>query len=121
MGKSIKLTVDGQLFTASLNENQTVEDILKMLPLDLTLQRYSGHEYYSSLPKKPSTKDVPMTSNAHAGGIYYYEGWNAFTLLFGDAYIAPYKVVHIGEVTNDIVSFLANAGNEIEVNIEVTN
>ncbi|WP_141500017.1 cyclophilin-like fold protein [Paenibacillus luteus] len=47
MGKSLKLTLDGREFTAVLNENLTVDDLLNMLPLELTLQRYAGHEYMS--------------------------------------------------------------------------
>lgn len=119
MGKSIKLTIDGKEYTATLNDNRTVEDILNMLLMKLTLKRYAGHEYYSSLPKKPSIKGVPMTSDAHAGGIYYYDGWRAFTVLFGDAYIAPFEVVHIGDVNEDIISRLAATGDTVEAKIEV--
>ncbi|MDD9793487.1 cyclophilin-like fold protein [Priestia megaterium] len=119
MRKSIKLTLDGKEYTARLNDNRTVEDILNMVPMKLTLQRYDGHEYYSSLPKKPSIKGVPMTSDAHAGGIYYYDGWNAFTVLFGDAHIAPFEVVHIGDVNEDVISQLAAAGANVEAKIEV--
>jgi len=43
MSKSIKLTIDGKEYTATLNDNRTVDDILNMLPLELTLQRYAGH------------------------------------------------------------------------------
>jgi len=45
MSKSIKLTLDGKEYTATLNDNRTVEDIVNMLPMELTLQRYAGHEY----------------------------------------------------------------------------
>lgn len=119
MGRSIKLTVDGKEYTATLNDNRTVEDILNMLPIELTLQRYAGHEYYSSLPKKPSIKGVPMTSDAHSGGIYYYDGWSAFTVLFGDAHIAPFEVVHIGDVNEDAISALTTAGATVEAKIEI--
>lgn len=119
MGKSIKLTVDGKAYTATLHNNRTVEDILKMLPLELTLQRYAEHEYYASLPQKPSIKGVPMTSDAHANGIYYYDGWSAFTVLFGDAHIAPYEVVHLGDVNEDVITPLAAAGATVEAKIEV--
>jgi hypothetical protein len=47
-----------------------------MLPLTLKLQRYAGHEYYGTLAQKPGINAVPMTSDAHAGGIYYFNGWN---------------------------------------------
>lgn len=119
MGKSMKLTLNGKEYTATLNDNRTVEDILSMLPLELTLQRYAGHEYYSSLPKKPSIKGCTMTSDAHASGIYYFDGWSAFTVLFGDAHIAPFEVVHIGDVNGDILLLLAAAGATIDAKIEV--
>jgi hypothetical protein len=119
MGKSIKLTLNGKEYTAKLNDNRTVEDILNMLPVELTLKRYAGHEYYSSLPQKPSIKGVPMTSDAHAGGIYYYDGWSAFTVLYGDAHIAPFEVVHIGDVNEDVIFPLAKAGATVEAKIEV--
>lgn len=118
MNKSMKITIEGKEYTVTLNDNRCVDDILNMLPLELTLQRYAGHEYYSSLPQKPSIKGVPMTSDAHAGGIYYYDGWTAFTVLFGDAHIAPYRVVHIGDVNEDIITPLAAAGNTVTAKIE---
>lgn len=118
MGKLLKLTIDKKEYTATLNDNRTVEDIMKMLPMELTLQRYAGHEYYSSLPKKPSIKGVPMTSDAHAGGIYYYDGWSAFTVLFGEAHIAPFEVVHIGDLNEDVITPLAKAGATVEAIIE---
>jgi len=34
MGKAIKLTIGGKEYTATLNDNRTVEDILNMLPMD---------------------------------------------------------------------------------------
>ena len=119
MRKSIRLTIDGKEYTATLNDNRTVEDILNMLPMELTLQRYAGHEYYSQLPQKPSIKDAPMTSDAHAGGIYYYDGWSAFTVLFGDADITPFKVVHIGDVNEDIITPLTSAGATVKAKVVI--
>jgi hypothetical protein len=119
MEKSIKLTLHGKEYTATLNNNRTVEDILNMLPMELTLQRYAGHEYYGLLPEKPSIMGVSMTSDAHAGGIYYYDGWGAFTVLFGDAHIAPFEVVHVGDVNEDVISQLVAAEDTVETKIEV--
>lgn len=119
--KSIRLTIDGKVFSVTLKENHTVTDILKMLPTVLTMQRYSGHEYYSILPQKPSIKDVPMTSSVFAGGIYYYDGWSALTVLYGDAYIAPYEVVHIGDVETAIIEYLKNSDAHISAKFEIIN
>ncbi len=30
----------------------------------------------NTLNQKPIIKSVPMASDAHAGGIYYFNGWN---------------------------------------------
>jgi hypothetical protein len=118
MKRTIKLTLDDKEYTATVNVSVTVNDILKMLPLELPLQRFSGHEYYCTLPQKPSINGVAMTSEAHASGIYYYDGWNAFTVVFRDANIEPYKVVHIGEVNEDLSS-LVFAENIIEAKFEI--
>jgi len=119
MDKSIKLSLDGKVYTATLNDNRTVEDLLTMLPLELTLKRYAGHEYYGILSQKPSITGVPMTSDAHAGGIYYFDGWSAFTVLYGDAHIAPYEVVYIGDVNEDVIEQLAASGSAVKAKIEV--
>ena len=119
MSRSIRLTIDGKEYTATLNDRCTAEDILNMLPMELTLKRYAGHEYYSSLSQKPSIKGVPMTSDAHAGGIYYYDGWSAFIVLFGDAHIAPFEVVHIGDVNEDVITLLTSAGDTVDARVEL--
>jgi aryl-alcohol dehydrogenase-like predicted oxidoreductase len=38
MAKSIKLTTDGNEYTAELNNNRTTEDIIKMMPLELIMK-----------------------------------------------------------------------------------
>lgn len=119
MSKSIKIILSGKEYSAVLNNNNTVDDIISMMPMELTLKRYGGHEYYCALTHKPSIKGVPMTSDAHAGGIYYYDGWTAFTILFGNANIAPFEVVHIGDVNEDIISTLTAAGETVKVLIDV--
>lgn len=60
MDKRIKITIDNKEYTARLNQNRCVEDILSMLPLTLRLQRYAGHEYYGTLAQKPGIKGVPI-------------------------------------------------------------
>ena len=61
-----------------------------------------------------------MTSDVYAGSIYYYDGWNALTVFYGDAHIAPFKVVHIGDVEGkEIISFLAEAGIKVETKIKL--
>jgi len=108
----MRLIINGNEFTATLNDNLTVDELKAMLPLDLTLQHYARHEYYSPLPKHLSQRGVKMTSTAHAQGIYYYDGWKAFTVLYGGAQIAPFEVVHIGDVNEDVATFLRESQSD---------
>jgi hypothetical protein len=59
---------------------------------NITPKRYGGHEYYSAIPETPSIKGAPMTSVAHEGNICYFDGWNAFTILFGDHTLIPSRL-----------------------------
>lgn len=115
---NMKILVDNKEYEVDLIDSVTLKDIKDMYPLDLTLVRYAGHEYYSELPSKP-TMAQNTTSTILAGHIYYWDGWNAFVINFEDTDIAPYKVVHIGEIKDkEIVNYLKNADNEINVKLE---
>jgi hypothetical protein len=120
MDKSIQIKINNKTYTVVLNDNCCAYDILNMLPMELELRRYAGHEYYSSLPETPTIKGVAMTSEAHAGGLYYFNGWNAFTIVFEDAHIAPYKVVHIGDVDKEVITHLASEGKTVIAEFTIT-
>lgn len=113
----IQIYLDNYRYEAEFNDNLTVKDILKMLPMELTLQRYAEHEYYSRLPQALTIQGVSTTSDAYEANIYYFDGWNAFTVVFGEAHIAPYKVVHLGRIKGNI-SWMRSAGSMISAKIE---
>ncbi|MBR1777324.1 MAG: hypothetical protein IJ752_01910 [Alphaproteobacteria bacterium] len=116
-GKTMKIVLDGKAFNVMLDNNGTTEDILKHLPLTLDMVQYAGHEYYASLPFTPFF-DRERTSHILAGHIYYWDGWNAFVINYIDYDIAPYKVVHIGEIADkSVIDVLRQAEN---VSVKVT-
>lgn len=117
MEKTINIEIGNNTFRGTLYTNQCVEDIINMFPLPLRLQHYAKHEYYAELPERPSITGVETTSIARKGGIYYYEGWNAFTIVYKEAQIAPYRVIHIGNVGDDLVSELQHSPDSIRVMI----
>lgn len=41
MSQSIKLTLGGKEYTAIFHDNRTAKDVIHMMPLELTLKRYS--------------------------------------------------------------------------------
>lgn len=116
---TMKVIINDKSYEVELFDSVTKNEIINMLPLELTLQRYAGHEYYSELPTKP-TMDENTTSNIFAGHIYYWDGWNAFVINYEDYDITPYKVVHIGEIKDkSIVDYLRKADKNVKIKLEV--
>ena len=116
---TMKVIINDKSYEVELFDSVTKNEIINMLPLELTLQRYAEHEYYSELPTKP-TMDENTTSNILAGDIYYWDGWNAFVINYEDYDITPYKVVHIGEIKDkSIVDYLRKADKNVKIKLEV--
>ena len=99
---SEKITIDleGKSYTVELEDNVTVNDIVKNLPLSLKLTRFGGHEFYSELAFRPEFASE-RTSHILAGHLYYWDGWNAFVINYIDWDISPYNVVHLGQVLDE--------------------
>ena len=115
---SITISFAGKNYTAELEDNSTVRDILKGMPLSLDMQRYAGHEYYAELPFRPEFA-AERTSLIQAGHLYYWDGWNAFVINYEESNIEPYKVVHLGKINNadEICAYLRKANDNVSVNI----
>lgn len=114
---SMNIMMDGTVYEVKLDDNKTTRDIVENMPLELSMVRYAGHEYYSELPFTPEF-DSNRTSNIKAGHVYYWDGWNAFVINYEDYDISPYKVVHIGEITDTGVSqYLGSAEDTISISV----
>ena len=114
---SMSVTIKGKKYAVKLDQNKTVNSLVKMLPLNLSMEEYDKHEYYSELSKKP-TVAAKKTSKIKTGHIYYWDGWNAFVINYKDTDISPYKVVHIGEIKDkSVVSVLEKSGEKLSVKV----
>ena len=63
----IRLSIDGQVVTATLHDNPTALDFVDLLPLPLTLQTYAVIERISDLPRRVSTVSAPEGMTPDAG------------------------------------------------------
>lgn len=118
-GEASDMTIEigDNTYGVVLDENDTVKDIVSNMPLELNMTRYAEHEYYAELSFVPTFSEE-TTSEIKAGHIYYWDGWNAFVINYIDSDISPYKVVHIGEVTNQEISdYLETADEKITVHV----
>lgn len=112
-----KITIENQVFHANMIENDIIKEIEKHLPLTTTYHRYTEHEYYTRLPFPTSDKNCQKETMAHKNEIWYFSGWNAFTILFGDCDTSPFEVVKLGQLQEDIVPILKNNKQELEITI----
>ncbi|MFT7643454.1 MAG: hypothetical protein ACI9G1_005219 [Pirellulaceae bacterium] len=100
MGQSIRIIVDGEEFSAELNDSETAEAIVDSLPLDASGSRW-GDEIYFSIPV-----DCPEADDARdefeVGELGYWPPGNAFCIFYG-----PTPASRDGEPR------MANPGNPI--------
>ena len=119
MGKQIRFTIDGIVYHAALHENSIAEKVAAMCPFEAQYTRSGGHEYYAALPKKAAAKGCPSTTKGHRNGLYYFEGWNALSLVFKDCDTAPYQIHPIGDFEEDLSSVLDGMGEHIHILCEL--
>ena len=115
MAKRLRTTIDGVVYHVVLQDNSLVEKIVSMCPFTMEYVRSGDHEYYAALPEKATAKGCPATTKGHRNGLYYFEGWNALSLVFRDCDTAPYQIHHVGDFEEDISSVLKSAGGKIQI------
>ena len=113
-----KITIDNKVFHANIIENDITKEIEKHLPFKAVYHRYKEHEYYTRLPFPTNDRTCKKETMACKNEIWYFGGWNAFTILFGDYDTSPFEVVKLGELDEDVVDTLKNKKEELEILIE---
>ncbi|WP_349606061.1 cyclophilin-like fold protein [Cupriavidus sp. DF5525] len=83
----IRLQVDGQPVTATLDDNASARDFAALLPLSLTLTDYARIERIAYLPRKLTPAGATAGMPVKAGDIAYYAPWGNLAIFVesGDA------------------------------------
>ena len=81
---NIQMKIGEQVMTATLIDNETTHDFLRLLPLTLMLEDYANTEKISYLPRKLSTAGAPAGSTPKTGNITYYAPWGNLALFYKD-------------------------------------
>ncbi|PKQ78853.1 cyclophilin [Aeromonas sobria] len=77
---NIKMTIAGQIITATLEESLSARDFFAMLPLTLPLEDYASTEKIAYLPRKLTTQDA----DPGVGDITYYAPWGNLAIFYRD-------------------------------------
>ncbi|TWI00581.1 hypothetical protein IQ05_01237 [Flavobacterium tiangeerense] len=100
----VKITIQGKIVTATLDNSKTSKDFISLLPLQLILEDYAKTEKISNLPKKLTTEDAPIGSKPLVGDIALYAPWGNLAIFYKDFHYANGLIV-FGKIDTGIEIF----------------
>lgn len=112
----VRISIDDNIFTATLFDNPTSKDFISLLPLSLTLKDYNNTEKISDLPKKLSTKDAPAGYKPAPGDITVYAPWGNLAVFY-KAFPYSEGLISLGKLDGGIEIF--NQPGSLNVRIEL--
>ena len=115
MAKRIRFTINGTVYHASLLENALAEKIAAMCPFEAQYRRRGNHEYYTALPHDAMAAGCESTTIGHRNGLYYFEDWNALSLVIEDCNTAIYPIYHVGDFEEGMAAALDKAGGHVRM------
>lgn len=110
----ITITINNQIYTATLEENDTTKKLINELPLEITMDELNGNEKYyymdSSLPT-----DSKRVGKIETGDIMLYG--SDCLVIFYNSFSTPYSYTRIGKIDNPDSLKSVVGKNSIEVTI----
>lgn len=97
----IRMNVEGEIVTATLDDTVAGRDFAALLPMSLTLKDYAVIERISDLPHKLATTDAPAGIKPETGDITYYAPWGNLAIFVRGNVYAP-GLVRLGKVDSGL-------------------
>ena len=97
MVSNIKAIVNGKTYNAKIEENETAQSLVNMLPLELKMSELNGNEKYIYLDKTLPTNSY-SPKHIEAGDIMLYG--NDCLVVFYKSFDTPYRYTKIGHIEN---------------------
>ena len=108
MNNAINITIGSKTFKATLYDNDTVEELKKMLPRTITMNDLHSNEKYYHF-SKPLPTDSYSPKLIKAGDIMLYDNYSL--VLFYKTFSTPYMYTKIGHI-DDISGLEESLGSE---------
>ncbi len=94
---TMKVIIDGKEYIVNLEDNETVNQLIKMLPLELNMNELNGNEKYVYLDKTlPTNSFNPRKINA--GDLMLFG--NNCLVIFYKSFDTSYSYTKIGHIDN---------------------
>lgn len=112
----IRLTFADQDFTATLEDNPSVRDLVSMLPLDLTVGDYSTNEKIAYLPRKLTEEGSGQFGDEAVGDLCYYAPWGNLAMFHG-----PYRwsrgLIRLGQLDGGPAPLLVRGEHKLRIEV----
>ncbi len=97
----LRLTVNGQNLSATLEDSPAARDFCAMLPLTLHVRDFNGTEKISDLPGRLSERNAPESITPRTGDIAYYAPWGNLAVFYRD-FRRSQGLIRLGHISSDI-------------------
>lgn len=114
---NIRIILEDQVLTATLENTPAARQFADMLPIDLTLEDYHGIEKVADLPSRLETDDAPEGHKPSMGDITYYAPWGNLAIFYRDFGYSK-GLVSLGHIESSLSSL--EGSGPISVRIEKT-
>lgn len=111
---NIRMTMAGQIITASLEESDSARDFFAMLPLTLPLEDYAETEKIAYLPGKLTTQTAPEGIDPQVGDIAYYAPWGNLAIYYRDFGYSS-GLIRLGRITSGLDALTAQPSGTLTI------
>ena len=111
---NIRMTMAGQIITASLEESDSARDFFAMLPLTLPLEDYAETEKIAYLPRKLTTQTAPEGIDPQVGVIAYYAPWGNLAIYYRDFGYSS-GLIRLGRITSGLDALTAQPSGTLTI------
>ncbi len=111
---NIRMTMAGQIITASLEESDSARDFFAMLPLTLPLEDYAETEKIAYLPRKLTTQTAPEGIDPQVGDIAYYAPWGNLAIYYRDFGYSS-GLIRLGRITSGLDALTAQPSGTLTI------
>ena len=114
----INLIVNNRTFSATLNNNQTTRELIKMFPMTLNMSDLHSNEKYNYLDNALTTNSS-RPSRINAGDIKLYG--NNCLVVFYESFSTSYSYTDLGRI-DDVNAFVSELGSgSVSIRFELPN
>ena len=111
---NIRMTMAGQIITASLEESDSARDFFAMLPLTLPFEDYAETEKIAYLPGKLTTQGAPKGIDPNVGDICYYTPWGNLAIYYRDFGYSS-GLIRLGRITSGLDALTAQPSGTLTI------